>query len=275
MIRITRTWILALCAMTAMGAVGCSEDEPDTGNRITVPANRGLRGESCQARNDCAEGLACVRNVCVLDEFPISPSARMCDVIECMTAADCVQLVDGCSELQEVCAEGEPEACAQFEAACNFVCEANRCESRCSDDAECGPGRCQNGICVQCVEGGDCDDDERCVRGQCVEPCLDDLACPLFHSCVDGECVDTGCRADRECVGLLRNVDARCLEGVCTAPCTTDADCDDPENYEFTKCVSGQCQHVGCESDDECRARLFGSDPVEGDIIDVVCREGG
>lgn len=267
--------LVALSAAVLTGglAIGCSNDE-DSGVRITTPQNRGERGESCRARNDCEDGLACVRNVCVLDEFPISPTARMCDIVECTTAGDCVRIADGCDDLQDACADGDAESCAQFETRCNFVCESNRCESRCAEDGDCPGGRCRDGICVQCVENGDCRDDERCVRGQCVEPCIDDLACPLFHSCVDGECVDTGCRVDRECVALLRNVDARCLEGTCTAPCITDSDCDDPDDYDFMKCVSGQCQHVGCETDDECRARLYGAEPVQADVIDVVCREG-
>lgn len=262
------------CAL-CLGALGCDDDEAPTGPQLTAPQNRGVKGESCRARNDCSEGLSCVRNVCVVDEFPITPTAKGCDVIECNAVADCVRFADGCEELQQVCAEGEMDACAAFEQNCNFVCEANRCESRCSEDTDCRPGMCQAGVCVQCVGNEDCGEDERCVRGQCIEPCRDDLACPLFHACVDGECVETGCDSDRACVALLRNVEARCLEGACTAPCITDSDCDDPDDYDFMKCVGGLCQHVGCDSDSECRARIFGDGPVEGDVLDVVCREGG
>ena len=258
--------------MLAGATLACSED--DTGERTLIPQRRGEKGESCRARNDCRDGLACVRDVCVVDEFDIAPSARSCDVIQCNDVSDCLHIAEGCEELQVACTRGNTAACESFERACNFACETNRCEPRCVDDALCPPGwTCRDGQCSECAGNGDCDAGERCLRGRCIEPCRTDLDCPLFHTCRDGECLDTGCTADRECVALLRNVDAQCIEGRCTAPCQADTDCDDPDDYGFNKCVDQRCQHVGCESAGECRARLYGDAPVPDGVLEVVCRE--
>lgn len=271
-------WVttLALIGAASLG-FGCDDDDEGAvaGPQMTVPANRGEVGESCRARNDCADGLACIRQVCVLGEFPIAPSALGCDIIECNAVADCVRLAPGCEDLQMACAAGDMVLCEQFEQACNFVCEANRCEARCVDDIDCGGGFCQGGQCVQCMADADCLEGETCRRGLCVEPCANDLECPLFHTCTNGECLHTGCGSDRECVALLRNAEARCVDGTCAAPCATDADCDERDDYDFLKCIEGVCQHAGCESDVECRARLFGEDPVDDGVIDVVCRDRG
>ncbi len=273
MIRSTMVRSAAALALVLGAGFGCDDDEGESGPQVTVPASQGQIGESCRARNDCAEGLACIRDMCVADEFPISPTALGCDVIECNAVADCVRLAPGCEDLQTACGEGQMAACEVFEQDCNFVCEANRCESRCADDADCGAGFCQGGQCVQCMADEDCGEGFLCRRGLCLEPCADDLACPLFHACVDGECAPSGCQSDRECVAALRHVEARCVDGACAAPCVTDADCDERDDYDFMKCVDGICQHAGCASDAECRARLFGEGPVEADVLDVVCRD--
>ena len=66
-----RGWCAGLGVLALIA--GCSS-EPEQ----VEPAAAGERWESCQARNDCAEGLACIENQCVQNDFPISVDAKHC-----------------------------------------------------------------------------------------------------------------------------------------------------------------------------------------------------
>ena len=61
-----------------------------------------------------------------------------------------------------------------------------------------------------------------------------------------------------------------CEDGTTGGQCRENRECELP-----LSCIEGVCQHAGCESDVECRARLFGEDPVDDGVIDVVCRDRG
>lgn len=94
------------------------------------------------------------------------------------------------------------------------TCVNNQCVSGCSLDSDCPSfNRCQNGTCVP----GTCQSDRECVAAtgnveakcngdeqRCVVPCQSDLECGSsqdykFYSCINNECVYTGCDSDKEC----------------------------------------------------------------------------
>lgn len=95
------------------------------------------------------------------------------------------------------------------------TCVSNKCVAGCSLDSDC-PNfyRCDDS--GQCVEGS-CQTDRECVAAtgnveakcnttdkRCVVPCQTDLECGSsqeysFYSCINNECVYTGCDSDKEC----------------------------------------------------------------------------
>src|SRR5690242_15500131 len=74
---------LALSSMFSLLAPGCQND-------VAVPdqPNRGFKGESCEQRDDCASGLACVNRVCVAGSISVRPTEKEC-VAECAADLDC------------------------------------------------------------------------------------------------------------------------------------------------------------------------------------------
>lgn len=264
--------LLCLVALAALFMGACPEEELP---QSFVPSTQGQKGETCEARNDCSKGLACVNSVCVLNEFNIAATSKGCDVVQCTTPADCVQVVPGCKQLKADCDDGTQAACDQLATDCNYACNDSLCVTTCTNDNECPfSWTCNAGECVQCTTDEQCSGGQKCLANFCTEPCAGDLECPVFHTCNNGECVDEGCASDRECVALLENVEAICNEGQCLAPCQSDSDCDSPTNYDFWSCQDSVCQYMGCATDDECRAAIFGNNSVPDGIIDVVCREG-
>jgi len=373
-------WIGAAFAVLIAGAAGCSEgDETKT---LVEPQAKGQRGESCQARNDCQDGLACIAGTCSRNDFEVSVSPKHCDQIDCQIDEDCcggkpleapakcnnrelictVPTLPNCTQStctsNDTCGDGVCGAgvcsssvgqcmsnadCADecvsgvctlsltsctastdcfyngqtctgrvcdctnplydpFDPVCTdpdcvdvctLRCREERCvnDNSCEDDVECIPfglTYCEGGLCVECLEDEDCNEElgETCVDNQCETPCLQNEECPLFQQCIDGDCVETGCSSDRECVlaanlGNVSSEDARlskCLPSelnpdifTCKIPCENDGSCS-----EFQVCDAGYCRFIGCETDEECRGYL-GLVGIDPDLVDfvprAVCRE--
>lgn len=280
--------VLFTAALCACAAGACTDDEEGGG---TAPAGapqvaRGQRGESCEFKNDCEEGLACIHEVCVLTDYNIAPSANDCRIIECQTERDCCNRVidqNVCDQLSTSCRTGDQFACNQFDQVCRcneaaWNCnDQNVCEfvARCATDAEC-PGsapRCVNRVCSQCGADTDCGGNSICREGFCQSRCNERNDCPYFHACTDGVCVEDGCATDRECMAFLDNPLGRCAQDPvaglprCTLECQSDSECN-AAGYRFEACVEGQCQYIGCDTVEECR--IFFDLPVGADI-DVVC----
>lgn len=254
----TTSMIMGLCL--SLFALGCADDGLGSG-----------RGESCRARNDCAGGLHCINNVCTLNDFDVEPSATSCDLIECSVDADCCgELSSFCLSLQEDCSLGDTFACDDFDrnCRCREGCRENRCIPTCATDADCFGGSCMAGTCVNCVTDTDCFEGAVCRSGACVEACASNADCPYFHSCEAGECVETGCITDRECIAFTDNPRAVCVDGECSAPCESDAQCN-LGGYQFQSCEGGQCRYIGCQTDEECRIFL---DVRPGDGTYAICR---
>jgi hypothetical protein len=269
--------VLSLAALSLAGlSVGCSGDEGPE-QYETSPKKVGERGESCRARNDCAEGLACVRNTCVRNDYPVSAASGQCSLIECTNDEECCELDSQCQGYQSECEDGEQQACDLFDTYCQCTqqCINQQCQNvnSCSDDSDCFDGSCSDGICVQCSSDDECFQDEQCIQGRCETGCRADANCPLFSTCQEGECVETGCENDRECVLFTEDGDATCAEGECIVPCSNDAECNSGGDNYFEVCEEGQCVFVGCESDHECRIAL-GLANTQSDYR-AVCEAGG
>lgn len=178
---------------------------------------------------------------------------------------------------------------------CVLKCDEEQCvpDVSCEVDSDClgnANGRiCDAGRCVECNDDEQClGDNDSCVNNVCTEPCTQNEQCPLFHSCTDGECVESGCTSDRECIlaagrGSGSREDARlskCLPSAdnkdikeCKIPCENDGAC----GSELEVCEAGFCKFVGCDSDEECRTYLGienqnrnGAQPF---VSRAVCRE--
>lgn len=255
-------------------AAGCN-DEPE--QIELIPNQQGARGESCQARNDCEKGLACVRNTCVKNEYPISAVAGSCSVIQCTTDEECCDatLSPYCESLEQDCANGQPYACDAFDdqCGCNQECKDRICRPKprsCTEDYDC-PGSlpsCSGGKCVECTKNSQCRGEDQCVNNSCESGCVADANCPLFESCENSKCVETGCVSDRECVIFTGSGDATCDDGECGVACQNDAECNRNSNSFFEVCESGRCEFVGCESDHECRI-AFGLAEMDGQLSAV------
>jgi hypothetical protein len=366
--------------LSLLAFMGCSGDEAQK----VQPQSRGQRGEACQARNDCQDGLACINGVCSKNDFDLSVSAKHCDRVECQVTGDCcgdkpTEAPAKCAARASVCDTPNLPGCNQV-AACTDdgdcdggVCQPGRCSNslgmctsdtqcadtclsgfcaisfqQCSDRLPCPSGVCQNracdcsnpdynrfdpicqdpdcadvcvlkcedercvpdnsceeasdcfrqnlqicdaGRCVECVDDEDCDTGmgESCSPGgRCDKPCESNEECPFFHECQSGECVETGCRSDRECVlaageAVASADDARLLKCLpseldpdiktCKVPCENDGAC----GSQLQICDDGYCRFIGCEDNEECRAYLGLAEqmttPERPFVPKAVCRE--
>jgi hypothetical protein len=270
-----------------LAGASCSKDPEKI-----EPEARGQRGESCQARNDCAKGLACISGVCSKNDFDIAVKARQCDVIECERTADCC----GGKPTEA------PAACARRTTVCTPTLPGCQ-QAACTTDANCGAGTCGLGYCsnstLRCDSASDCAD--TCVNQLCTlsgVSCIDN-ACPPAGTCQSRTCMcanpaydptdpictnpdcvdlcqlrcedercvpDTSCEDDADCRALGSNIcdDGRCVE------CLEDDDCDEEGGEEcirsrcqkpctedeecpfFHQCQNGECVETGCSSHREC-----------------------
>jgi hypothetical protein len=222
----------------------------------------GDRGESCQARNDCAAGLACIMNRCVTrDANTTSLEPKQCFRVQCELSEDCCERFVAplnCPGWKSACGAGDMAACASYDASCvcNMQCRNSICQPvrTCSADSECAAlsQRCFAGQCAQCQADSDCPmAQQRCIDAVCRAGCDRPEQCPLFHECRGSECVEVGCKSDRECHFATKNALARCVETECVQPCQSDAQCP-----ELQVCEAERCRFVGCQTHEECRVFL-------------------
>jgi hypothetical protein len=170
----------------------------------------GQVGETCGAPTDCADGLACVANVCIPEKSALTPTGKACYAVECEAKDDCCagfQPSPNCPTYEMECAT-DPSACATF----HLLCECNR----------------------DCV-------DARCVDTPLA--CASNDECLSFATpfCVDGSCHE--CAVSTDCAGA----ESLCVDGSCEAPCQNDEECP-----LFYGCQAGECVEVGCQTDKEC-----------------------
>ena len=258
-LRGTRSALLLLGAL-ALSLFACSGG-PDE----MRPERRAGRGESCTTTNECSSGLICVRNACVLGDYPIAPDARVCGIVQCETDIQCALSAEQqCPDDAAACEAGDFAACSRLEEApCQrtYRCEDRLCvaaQAACTEDEDCPFSRpiCVAGQCVQCLTQDNCETGFLCSGNVCVPSCQTTMDCPYFHACQSNRCVEVGCATDRECVAFTGRVFARCSDKQCLLPCDTDRDCSSEDSFDYEVCRDGRCVYVGCQTEEECRIAL-------------------
>jgi hypothetical protein len=255
---------------------------PSSGTSEPGATRLGGVGESCQAKNDCGADLACVGNMCRAVELTLSRTPKSCYRVECATDQDCCQgfTPNTNCEMYRTNCEVDPIFCNTYRTLCECSreCVEELCmvaTPGCKSSAECTSAQtpyCLEGKCRQCDTDSACGaTGQKCVEGVCTAPCRIDENCPALHSCMDGTCVETGCKSDRECAFMQKNPRAVCRDAQCSVPCDRDADCTGDEAADnFQVCDQGHCVFVGCESNGECRA-LLDLEAMPGNVK-AVCR---
>jgi hypothetical protein len=244
------------------GVCSTGPSDPDAGAQTGV----GQKGESCRTRIDCEAGLACIRSICTPADYPVQPTGKECVRIECRAAKDCCPTPSSsCTNYERYCNLGDPYYCSLFDTYCKcdeaaWSCTGDKCVfvQTCEPDA----GRvcpssmvCSGGKCVRCAKDDDCASGQSCIANECKKACTLDEECPVFHRCQSSQCVEVGCQTTRECVAYTKNPLAFCRDKSCREPCTSDLECN-ASSYNFRGCISGFCEDLGCETDEECRIRL-------------------
>jgi len=276
-----RSLIAFVSVVSLFALASCSKDPTKF-----EPSTRGKRGENCQARNDCQDGLACLNGICGINEFSVNVAVKHCDRIECASTADCCG--DKPTEM--------PAKCNVRTATCLATFPGCNAAQVCTSDASCGgqggtcrpaaaSGTCSGGTLsgLSCTTATDCQD--LCVSSICSYSggaCAANIDCTYYTSttpvctkpsrtcscanpnyngsaaiCNDPDCTDLctlrcddeRCVADRSC-----KVDAECgattpfcSDGQCVQ-CTADKDCGDDKS-----CNAGVC-HARCKHNEECNA---------------------
>ncbi|MDP6942812.1 MAG: LDL receptor domain-containing protein [Myxococcota bacterium] len=212
-------WVIS-CALLMPLMGGCAVEE------------KGLKGESCERREDCESGLACISRVCVTMSNGLTATGRTCRTLNCEVDSDCDD---------------------------NASCISNVCIDTCTDNDECAAmfwssSVCVGGLCRECATNGDCSESgERCVNNTCYNECSHTGECPVFFECNGGLCEKVGCGSDTECIFYTYNNEAICSTGGnCASKCESDLHCD-----EFEVCTEGVCKDIGCTTDTDCKAAIY------------------
>ena len=180
----------------------------------TPPANCPTLLNECLSDAGSGSGIACQQYElgCKCDTAKVDCEQDKC-ITKCTTDTECVSKGSG-----RKCAGGKCVQCAgDVDCSNGQQCLSGVCQSPCLSDGDCpGFNRCTAG---KCVESG-CQTDRECVastrnveatcgtNGKCIVPCQTDLECGnpkgyLFFSCIQSQCVYTGCQSDKDC-RLLR-----------------------------------------------------------------------
>src|SRR6478609_5001167 len=225
-----RSLVALLSVVSLFSLAGCSKDPTKF-----EPSSRGKRGENCQARNDCQDGLACLNGICGINEFSVSVAVKHCDRIECSTTEDCCG--DKPTEV--------PAKCATRTATCSPTFAGCISNQVCTSDATCGAGTCRpaaaTGTCsggtlsgLTCTTATDCQD--LCASGTCtisLEACTANADC-LYYSTATPICS----KPSRTCNCV--NPDYNISDPICT-----DQDC--------TDLCTLRCQEERCVVDRSCK----------------------
>ena len=275
-------WSIGILSVVVFTVVGCNDDPQQT-----VPAARGERGETCQARNDCRTGLVCVMGVCSQNDFDVDVSAKQCIRVQCEEDEDCcgdkpLEAPARCSARETVCNTPWLPECSTDFCSSDTECSGGTCIGSCTysgvsctANSDCTFNTCSGGLCTftfaACTTNEDC---EVCSFSVGLCDCTNPEYDPLADICFDSECTDvclercedrlcrpdTSCESDAECINPEQSI---CSGGRCVQ-CLENADCDEDAGEE---CVDNICDKP-CEVDEECE--LFFS-CEDGDCVRTGC----
>lgn len=192
----------------------CHVPKCEDGTCAIVPAGAGMPlPDELQTANDCRR-LACDAAGGVVSEpDPLDLPAD-----------------DGNECTEETCAGGSPQHLPKL-------------------GASCAGGRCDaTGVCVQCLEHGDCPDPGACRTPVCVNNVCSATNDPKNSPCGGGKCDGLG-----NCVN-----------------CTSDSDCGND-----TDCIDFECEAGACVKEIAIGAKLPGNKQKKGDCKVLVCNPLG
>ena len=246
------------CEATVGLCESCASDEQCGGASCVVYGGAPVCLGGCAGGAACAGGSSCQNiagaEVCV-------PDSGSCGGGGCeLTAGDCTSptpILDtvscrclGCASADD-CNEGQVCTAA---GTCIFG------GSPCTSSAECSPGFCQSGFCVDCLTPNDCTSGQVCNSGRC-EVC----SCPEGQTCLPPtyECVENSgaCSSSADCPGGACDPTLGCFTpGACGAADPFGAPC--PSGLACTAVLDifggslGEEACVGCTAGDDstCRA---------------------
>jgi hypothetical protein len=182
----------------------------------TPPSNCAQLLQNCLALLDAGVTNACdsYKQQCQCDTTKRDCTSDRC-IVHCSTDIDCIS-----TGTAPKCSAGTCVQCVN-DGDCGtgngVSCLNGKCQAPCQGDGDC-PGfqRC---VDTKCIESG-CQTDRECIAstrnveatcgtdGKCIVPCQTDLECGSpksysFFSCVNAQCIYTGCQSDKDCRLLL------------------------------------------------------------------------
>lgn len=222
---------------------------------------------ACQDSSQCDANQYCDRGLCKDTTFdPTSFCARdtdckdneFCDGGSCAERQTTNPTNDACTQTQD-CSIGEH--CKLVSGTCvkclnddhceiGFVCtSAGTCGTEsesCTSDNDCAGLKCDDaGLCVQCINSGDCPNSQSCRNQQCVVQGGGGATCSSAADCAStGKICDSSasvcrdCTADTEC-----GTGKRCSAGTCTIIPTGGEEC----------LFRSDCNGLACSLDGICQ----------------------
>ncbi|CAN0249227.1 unnamed protein product, partial [Laminaria digitata] len=177
---------------------------------------------ACNSNSDCATGLECEANICVVDTCQnMIKDANEAD-IDCGGTSSCAR----CSEGQECGLESD---CSAGNTCLNDICVNAQCNNMTKDgmegDVDCG------GMCAtKCIEGRTCGVNADCSMGNI---CLNNV-------CANAQCnnmTKDGMEGDVDCGGM------------CTTKCALGSSCNIATDCESgIACVNNVCAMDTCQN---------------------------
>jgi Cys-rich repeat protein len=230
-----------VCVSTT--SCSCNYDCDKSNNEICNPATHqcetGQPPLNCRDDCDCYTGESCISGTC----RPSGGDQQTCTIDEdCPQGQVCTsnKCVNESCTTRDDCA---PPAC---------VCKESECTAPppvCQGDADCCTTyRCNFGTCVPENVGCQSDDEckaidpefPRCVDGQCVQECNNDIDCPLpGQVCVNHHCISPDCTVASCDQGQWCDVN----DGQCKPGCDENSDCVSPQTCNYT---THQCGQTDC-----------------------------
>jgi Cys-rich repeat protein len=190
------------CALIdCTSAADCCDNPPTTCPNLKI---------QCDADSGSSSTFACneFERLCKCDTAKVDCENSKC-VQKCTGDLQCQSTGSG-----RKCAGGKCVACASdSDCSSGQQCLNAKCQAPCQTDGDCaGFDRCLAGKCV----ASGCQTDRECVAatrnveatcgtdGNCIVPCQTDLECGnpkaySFFSCIQNQCIYTGCQSDKDC----------------------------------------------------------------------------
>lgn len=215
----------------------------------STPATCGLDG-TCDGKGACRKyprGTECKAGTCQGD------------------SVEGIQTCDGNGS----CSETKTKPCPPY------TCDPkqNRCASKCTTDSECSSEhQCVRGSCGKSINGADCDSNDACLSGFCVDGVCCNIACT--GACVT--CKETG--SIGRCTYLAVNVTDPECNGQEASTCGRTGACDGAGRCtiyrENTVCGSSECSELFEKTPKTCDGRGNCREPQLIDCAPFLCSNG-